>query len=238
MEVKRFVIENWEPSHARWSELSTIMKMEEQDYYWRQADRWSQFEHRFLIAIQRDEIAGFLEFYLQPMGPDRDCPALELKGESLEEAKIIAFAVLEQYRRQGIGRELQIAAIRSARDLNCFQLRSFSSNQPGHRANHQLKLSMGFAAQPELREGGKSGVNFIMPLLTGTAIGIGANANFVATGDGPVLRISCVVRKNLTGHFPRANPSGVTPAVPMTRFSAPIPYARRSEWLSGYARKP
>ena len=87
-----------------------------------------------------------------------------MNGEVLDEAKIKSFAVLKPFRRQGIGRALQQSAIQRAQDEGCYQIRSYSSNEPGHRANYQLKLSMGFAAQPEFRSQGDTGVNFIMPL--------------------------------------------------------------------------
>jgi GNAT superfamily N-acetyltransferase len=158
------LIEHWEPRHARWSELTDVMKAEDQDHYWSRAHYWARFDHTCIVALHNGDIAGFLEFYLQPIGPDRQCPVLEFTGGLLSEAKILAFAVLEPYRRRGIGRRLQTAAVQRARELDCFQLRSYNSNEPDHRANYALKLSMGFAAQPESRDDGKSGVNFIMPL--------------------------------------------------------------------------
>jgi GNAT superfamily N-acetyltransferase len=157
-------IEEWAPGHARWPELAGIMKSEGFGYYWRNAEYWSQFDHCFLIALRGEDIAGFLEYYRQPIGPESKCPPLDLNGNVLEEAKIKSFAVLEPFRRQGIGRALQESAIQRALRQGCHQLRSYSANEPAHRANYQLKLSMGFAAQPELRGDGDWGVNFIMPL--------------------------------------------------------------------------
>lgn len=159
-------IEEWAPEHARWPELVEIMTAEGFGYYWRNPEYWAQFEHHFLIALLGSDIAGFLEWYRQPIGPDRDCPTLELHGQALEEGKIKSFAVLEPFRRQGIGRALQEAAIQQAQRMGCYQIRSYSSNTPEHRANYVLKLSMGFAAQPEFRSEGDTGVNFIMPLTS------------------------------------------------------------------------
>ena len=95
------------------------------------------------------------------IGPhDRDHPPLAVDGQTLREAKIIAFGVKEAYRRQGIGRALQEYAIRRARALGCYQVRSVSDGT--HPENRQLKLAMGFAVEPMERD--KPTLAFIMPL--------------------------------------------------------------------------
>ena len=80
------------------------------------------------------------------------------------EAKILAFAVRQEWRRQRISTGFQKKAISRARELNCYQVRSYSSNTFEHEANYQLKLPMGFTAQPEFRGEQNTGVNFLMPL--------------------------------------------------------------------------
>jgi GNAT superfamily N-acetyltransferase len=166
MPSQPFSLEEWNVTHPRWQELVSFMEAEEQAYYWQEEAHFSQFQHHFLIAMQDNELAGFLQFFLQPIGPDRDCPPLSLNGTLLIEAKIIAFAVRKDRRRQGIGRTLQYQAISRATALGCYQLRSYSSNTSAHSANYQLKLAMGFAAQPEFRGENNMGVNFIMPLAS------------------------------------------------------------------------
>jgi GNAT superfamily N-acetyltransferase len=59
---------------------------------------------------------------------------------------VVTFHVLEEYRQQGIGSELQLAAVRWARQLDCYQVRSRSAyNRTG---NHMLKASLGFGISP------------------------------------------------------------------------------------------
>ena len=95
------------------------------------------------------------------IGPhDRNHSPLVVDGQMLKEAKIIAFGVKEAYRRQGIGRALQEYAIRRARALGCYQVRSVSDGT--HPENRQLKLAMGFAVEPMERD--KPTLAFIMPL--------------------------------------------------------------------------
>jgi GNAT superfamily N-acetyltransferase len=158
------LIEEWRPDHPRWTALVRVIRAEGQDYAWRDERHFARFDHTYLVALADGEIAGFLQFFRQPIGPDRECPAIALNGEELVEAKVLGFAVRPPFQRRGIGRALQTAAIHRARDLGCFQLRSFSFNTPDHAANYRLKLSMGFAAQPEYRGPEVNGVNFIMPL--------------------------------------------------------------------------
>lgn len=82
------------------------------------------------------------------------------------EAFVETFAVEESYRRRGYGRALQLAAMQKARDLGCYQMRSWSSADKA--ANYALKLSLGFAVHPALypMPGGNpiSGVYFIKVL--------------------------------------------------------------------------
>ena len=81
-------------------------------------------------------------------------------GQALTEAKIIAFGVQPAHRRQGIGRALQEHVLRRARELGCYQVRSVS--RWTRQANHQLKLSMGFAVEPMERD--EPSLAFVMPL--------------------------------------------------------------------------
>jgi GNAT superfamily N-acetyltransferase len=85
-----------------------------------------------------------------------------VNGETLIEAKIMAFGVASGWRRRGIGRALQEATITHARGLGCYQVRSHSGGKSD--ANHQLKLAMGFAIHPIVRGEDREGCYFIMPL--------------------------------------------------------------------------
>jgi GNAT superfamily N-acetyltransferase len=73
-----------------------------------------------------------------------------------------ALAVREERRCLGIGTALQKQAIRRAKELGCYQLASYGSY--GRDANHQIKLSLGFGAQPEVHGDNEQGIYFIMPL--------------------------------------------------------------------------
>ena len=86
-------------------------------------------------------------------------PPLVFRDEVLYEAKIIAFGVLPEERNQGLGRSLQLEAIRRAQELGCCQVRSRSAYE--NDANYHLKISMGFGIQPSLEN---DSVYFLMAL--------------------------------------------------------------------------
>ena len=89
---------------------------------------------------------------------------MQFDGENLREAKVLAFAVKEIYRRRGIGRALQEHLIEDAKTAGLFQIRSHSSGD--HQANHRLKLALGYGVHPIIRDGDSHGVYFILPLST------------------------------------------------------------------------
>ena len=124
---------------------------------------FGRFPRHFVAARQCGQIVGFLMFVVWEIGPhDRGHPVVKRDGRPLTEAKIIAFGVPAAYRRQGIGRALQEHVLRRARALGCYQVRSVS--RPSRQANHQLKLSMGFAVEPMERD--EPSLAFVMPLGT------------------------------------------------------------------------
>ena len=114
-----------------------------------------------ILALRDTRVAGFLRFGMQEIGPEFGCRPLVVDGVALTEAKIHAFAVRPECRRQGVGMALQAQAIGLARTLGCHQLTSHTSRD--NVANLALKLRMGFAAQPEGSDGGVS-VLLYMPL--------------------------------------------------------------------------
>ncbi len=154
------VIEQWWRDHPRWVELIACAAGEKQQ---REVECVFDFHRgtRVFVALDGDTIVGFLRFALQYIGPGDDCPVLTLDAEPLTEAKILAFAVLETYRRRGIGTRLQQAAIQHARDLGCYQVRSWSTVDKV--ANYQVKLKLGFCAQPQHRDSGEQGYYFVLP---------------------------------------------------------------------------
>lgn len=159
----RFLVEEWEGSHPRWEEFVGCLETTAPDQTkFVLGDRYQAYPCHLFVALQDNQVVGFLRFAIQPIGPEVNCPSLYLDGEPLKEAKIHAFAVREESRGQGIGKELQRRAIQRARQLGCYQVSSYSSY--GRDANHHIKLSLGFGAQPEVHGEGEKGIYFIMPL--------------------------------------------------------------------------
>ena len=155
-----FSIEEMTPDSPEWQELVDVITQENQTG-WAFNPHFEQFTRYFLAAKQDGDIVGFLMFVVWDIGPhDRDQPPIQVDGQTLREAKIIAFGVKEAYRRQGIGRALQEYTLKRAKELDCYQVRSVSDMD--HPENHQLKLSMGFAVEPMERE--EPSLAFIMPL--------------------------------------------------------------------------
>ena len=153
------------PEHRDWNEYVDLIDGEGQ-----RRGRSTRTSNRFrATTFWRDregDIVGFLTYVVWDIGPhDRNHPPLVVDGQTLREAKIVAFGVKEAYRRQGIGRALQEHAIRRARELGCYQVRSVSGAD--HSANRQLKLDMGFAVEPMERD--KPTLAFVMPTQTPVA---------------------------------------------------------------------
>ena len=122
---------------------------------------FARFQRHFVAARQSGRVVGFLMYVVWEIGPhDRGHPPVKRDGKALTEAKIIAFGVQPAHRRHGIGRALQEHVLRRARALGCYQVRSVS--RWSRQANHQLKLSMGFAVEPMERD--EPSVAFVMPL--------------------------------------------------------------------------
>ena len=158
-----FSIQEWNESHPRWQEFIQCVETVAPDQApFVLGDRYREYPSFLFVALQSDIVVGFLRFAVQPIGPDAKCPPLYLDGVQPTESKIHAFAVREECRGQGIGTELQRQAIRRAKELGCYQIASYSSY--GRVANHHIKLSLGFGAQPEAHGDNHQGVYFIMPL--------------------------------------------------------------------------
>jgi GNAT superfamily N-acetyltransferase len=154
-------IEEWHTEHERWPELLRFVAEVDQTDWVEFTAVWHLRSH-MLVATQDEMMAGFLRFVVQEIGADTKRPSVIFYDKPLIEVKVLAFAVAEPFRNQGIGRTLQISAIEKARQMGCYQIRSHSSGK--NKANHHLKLSMGFAVHPVVRDSDESGVYFVMPL--------------------------------------------------------------------------
>ncbi len=159
-EQSRFSIEELTTDHPDWREFVALVNdLNQED--WAFNPYFERFSRYFLAAKQDGIIVGFLMFVVWDIGPhDRDHPPLQMYGKTLREVKILAFGVKDGYRRQGIGTALQEYAIKQAKLFGCYQVRSVSGEN--HPANHQLKLSMGFAVEPMERD--EKCLAFVMPL--------------------------------------------------------------------------
>jgi GNAT superfamily N-acetyltransferase len=158
-----YLIEEWDETHPRWHEFVACLETvapDQSTFVFK--DYYRGYQSYLFVALQLNQVVGFIRFAVQPIGPEAKCPALHLNDVQLTEAKIHAFAVREDARGQGIGTELQRQTIRRAKELGCYQVASYSSYD--RDANHHIKLSLGFAAQPELHRDNKQGVYFLMPL--------------------------------------------------------------------------
>ncbi len=167
--IPNFVIEEWGDDHPRLSDMIECLRAaapEQMQFI--QGSYFQTFPCYRLVALRQDQgtgtlrVAGLLQFAVLPIGPEINCPTLTLDGRTLTEAKIHAFAVHPDFRCQGIGTALQKYAIRLAPRLGCYQLASYSAY--GRDANFHVKLSLGFAVQPEVHGDNEMGVYFIMPL--------------------------------------------------------------------------
>lgn len=154
-------LEEWTSSHPAWTDLQNLIAVLDQI-------RWSAFSadfhlsSHFLVAHRNQAPLGYLRYVIQYLGADADWPPIQLHREPLTEAKVIAFGVAPEYRRQGIGRSLQQRMIEQAFAAGCYQVRSRSD--ANHIENYQLKLSMGFAVHPLDKTGERDGVYFVLPL--------------------------------------------------------------------------
>jgi GNAT superfamily N-acetyltransferase len=120
--------------------------------------------------VREDKVIGHVSFKVQPIvcpatewSGGEEMPVLNVDGHPLSESYVYTFAVEEKYRRQGIGRDLQLAALDWTRRLGCYQMRSWSSTDKP--ANYALKISLGFAIYPDTYETARgypvSGVYFV-----------------------------------------------------------------------------
>ncbi len=162
MHESTFQIERWDQGHSRWPELMGLEGIECLDIHTRMAD-WHLGIYT-LVALQEGAIAGVLRFWTQEIGIDEEKPPLLVDGKPAVEAKIVTFHVLEGHRRRGMGRALQLAAVRWARELGCYQIRSRSAYQ--RQGNHALKAGLGFGINPgrDRPDGSEDTAFFVLPL--------------------------------------------------------------------------
>ena len=146
-------VEQFTPKHRLWS--SYLSHLRRVDMASSVLDDQEQ-PHTSLCclgAIDDDSVVGHLTFKMQnivvPASSLSDGNAVILTGvdgKRLREAFIQTFAVDEEFRRQGYGRSLQVAALALSKAFGCYQMRSWSPlDKP---ANYLLKLGLGFSMYP------------------------------------------------------------------------------------------
>jgi GNAT superfamily N-acetyltransferase len=157
------VFEEWDTGHPRFSDfLQFLQSVAPDQVQFVVGEYYAPYGSHLLVALDDAEVAGAIRFAVQPIGPDAGCPPVYLNGAPLTEAKIHVFAVRPASRGLGIGTLLQKWVIRRARGLGCYQVASYSCYDK--TANYHIKLSLGFAAQPEVHGDNEQGVYFLMPL--------------------------------------------------------------------------
>ena len=159
--VTNVTIRRWNKDHLHWETLSTLIDHLGQVDWVNFHAEW-HLDSVMLVAHDDNEPLGFLRYVIQEIGADADLASIRLNNKILRESKVIAFGVNETMRRQGIGRQLQQALIEHSRQAGCYQIRSHSSLE--NKANHHLKLSMGYAVHPLVSSQHKDGFFFVLPL--------------------------------------------------------------------------
>ncbi|MFB3909455.1 MAG: GNAT family N-acetyltransferase [Candidatus Eisenbacteria bacterium] len=161
--VDDVAFEEWDDPHPRYPEfLRFLAEVAPEQVPFVTGERYAPYASHLIVGLQAGELAGAIRFAVQPIGPEAHCPTLHNDGRQLTEAKIHVFAVRPASRGHGIGTELQKLTIACARELGCHQVASYSCYDKV--ANYHIKLSLGFAAQPEVHGDNEQGVYFLMPL--------------------------------------------------------------------------
>jgi GNAT superfamily N-acetyltransferase len=156
------VVERWNTTHPRWPELMALPDVVDLDLEAKVQD-WHLGVYT-LVALVDGEIAGVVRFWTQVIGVDEDRPPFVVDGEPAVEAKVVTLHVLDPVRGTGIGHDLQVASVRWARELGCYQMRSRSPYTS--EGNHRLKASLGFGISPgrDRADGERQTAFFVLPL--------------------------------------------------------------------------
>ncbi len=163
-----FQIERWDTAHSRWSELAALQAHTDLRLFPTLGD--FHFGIYTLVALVNDEVVGILRFWTQAIGVDEDQPIFQHNLNDAIEAKVIVLFVKETNRRAGIGTTLQFAAIKWAKGLGCYQLRSRSEYKL--QSNHHLKAKLGFGISPgrHSKNATDDTAYFVLPLQLSDAV--------------------------------------------------------------------
>ncbi len=155
-------IQEWRESTEGWGDLASLVEsLDQTRWVFNSYFDWHLGRHLY-VAVANDKPVGFILVIIQYIGDDEQHDRIELDGSYLTEAKVLAFGVPPELRGNGIGRKLQIFAMREALQQGCYQFRSRSDGDAVE--NHILKTKMGFAIHPAARGKDTKSVFFVMPL--------------------------------------------------------------------------
>jgi GNAT superfamily N-acetyltransferase len=159
----RVAIERFTPDHSLWSDFCAHLAQHTMARWVLQPASdgvgWSQQPLPalyFLGSVEANRVVGHIALKMQRLvlpkiARDTKTQPLTTRDErTLRELFVQTFAVNEDFRNQGRGRMLQLAALDLCHSLGCYQMRSWSSAE--RLANYALKLSMGFAVHPSIQE--------------------------------------------------------------------------------------
>lgn len=158
-------IEHIRPDSPRWPELLAHLDRVEQRRHAFADDGSMRPDSHFLAVVIDGRVVGNIGVNRQELdvpatstSAGHDLTLRNAAGGPLRELYVQSFAVEPKHRRRGYGRALQLAALELARELGCYQLRSWSAvDRP---ENYALKLSLGFAAHPAIHHSATTGLDY------------------------------------------------------------------------------
>jgi GNAT superfamily N-acetyltransferase len=159
LRLKRFfkMIRQLIPEYSLWDSMVALMKKHKDSHEVLDEDDQPKPGVHFLVAVEDDNVVGYITIKLQYIvipaterSGGEEKPLTYANGTHLKETFVQTFAVAEEYRRQGHGRDLQIEALNLTRGLGAYQMRSWSSSDKD--ANYALKLHLGFSVHPAIDE--------------------------------------------------------------------------------------
>lgn len=141
----RVEIEVVSPSHRRFAEVVELASMVlEQDRYLLNEVPGVIESH--VVAAFAGRCVGFIRFVIQVIGQDVGRPPVLHGGAPLLEGYVEAFGVDPEFRRRGVGTELQMFVANHCRGRGCYQMRSRSPMTSTE--NYQLKIDAGYVLHP------------------------------------------------------------------------------------------
>jgi GNAT superfamily N-acetyltransferase len=149
------MIEQFTPAHSLWSAYIAHLNRVKMALWVVDENEHPKPGIYFLGVITGSQIIGHISLQLQAIiiprtewGGGGPSSLVDAIGVPLRETFVQTFAVDEEHRRKGYGRELQIAALTMTKELGAYQMRSWSSSDKP--ANYALKISLGFSAHPTI----------------------------------------------------------------------------------------